>query len=51
DPVYAVAQANLAAAYYFKGQYDLAVEHCDKAIGLGYSVNTEFLKALKEHRK
>ena len=42
---------NLSMAYFHEKQYDLAIEYCDKAIGLGYKVHPEFLKALEPYRK
>jgi len=50
EPNFAVAHNNLAIAYIENGQYDLAVEHCDKALKLGYDVSPEILKELEKHR-
>ncbi len=50
DPNLAVAYNNLAVAYYFKKEYGLAIEHCDKAIELGYKVHPGFLKDLEPYR-
>ena len=51
NPNYARAHNNLAVAYYNERKYELAIRHCDKAIGLGYEVDPEFLKKLKTHQK
>ncbi|PIP20824.1 MAG: hypothetical protein COX40_02670 [Candidatus Omnitrophica bacterium CG23_combo_of_CG06-09_8_20_14_all_40_11] len=47
----AEAHNNLAVTYYYKGQYDLAIKHCDKAIELGGRVHPGFLEALRPYRK
>jgi tetratricopeptide (TPR) repeat protein len=49
DPAYAKAYSNLAIVYWRKKQYNLAIEYCDKAKGLGF-VNPDLLKALKPYR-
>jgi hypothetical protein len=41
----------LAIAYLEKEAYDLAVEHCDRALELGYNVAPEILKEIDGHRK
>jgi len=46
----AEAYYNLAVAYYFKNQHELAVQHCDRAIELGFHVDPEFLRQLKENK-
>jgi tetratricopeptide (TPR) repeat protein len=51
DPNLAVAYNNLAVAYYLKKEYGLAIEHCDRAIELGYEVHPGFLNDLKPYRK
>ncbi len=50
DPNYAKIHNNLAIAYYHKGRYDLAIEHCDKAASLGLEIHSDFLKHLAPHR-
>jgi Tfp pilus assembly protein PilF len=50
-PNLGVAHNNLAVAYYFEKQYDLAVKHCDKALNLGYKVTPKLLELLKPYRK
>ena len=40
----------LAIIYYERGQYDLAVQNADKAVGLGFRMDEEFLEALKSSR-
>jgi tetratricopeptide (TPR) repeat protein len=49
-PDFAVAHNNLAIAYLENGQYDLAAEHCDKAVELGYDVVPDILKDIEKHR-
>lgn len=51
DPGYARAFFNLSVCYFHRQEYSLAVEYCDRAVGLGYKVNPEFLKELEAHRK
>ena len=51
DFEHADAHYNLALAYYFNGQYGLAIKHCDKAVELGAKVRSKFLKLLKPYRK
>jgi protein O-mannosyl-transferase len=50
-PDFALAYNNLAVAYYYLKQYDLAVKNCDKAITLGYSVESQFMSLLKLRKK
>jgi len=50
DPNVAEAHHNLAMAYYLEKQYELAIEHCDKAIELGLKIDPEFLRELKALR-
>jgi hypothetical protein len=33
------------------GEFEKAIEHCDKALSLGFEVHPDFLKLLKPHRK
>ncbi|MGD2271859.1 MAG: tetratricopeptide repeat protein, partial [Desulfobacterales bacterium] len=47
---FAPAHNNLAIAYLEKGEYHLAVEHCDKAVELGYDVAPEILQEIETHR-
>ncbi len=42
---------NLAVCHYSKEEYSLAINHCDKAVELGYRVNPELLKDLEPHRE
>lgn len=51
SPKYADAHNNLAQAYYEKGEYSLAIEHCDRATELGYKVDPEFLERLETAQK
>ena len=51
DPYDAVAHYHIAVEYYFKREYALAIEHCDRAISLGYKeVEPEFLRHLEPFR-
>lgn len=49
NPNYAIAHNNLAVLYYEKGDYALALKHCELAIKLGAQVNPELIKAIKGH--
>ncbi|MDO9066740.1 MAG: tetratricopeptide repeat protein, partial [Chloroflexota bacterium] len=51
DSNLAVAHNNLALAYYYAGEYGLAIEHCDKARGLGYTISPKLLELINPHRK
>jgi tetratricopeptide (TPR) repeat protein len=51
EPSFAVAHNNLAIAYLENGEYEMAVEHCDKAVKLGYEVAPEILKEIEQFRK
>ena len=48
EPNFPVAHNNLAIAYLQKGSFDLAKQHCDKAIELGYQVAPEIIKDIAE---
>ena len=50
QPEFAVAHNNLAIAYIEKGEYALAIEHCDKARDLGYDVAPQILAELEKQR-
>ncbi|MDM8524741.1 tetratricopeptide repeat protein [Desulfococcaceae bacterium HSG8] len=51
EPDFPIAHNNLAIAYLEKGEQGLAVEHCDKAVELGYEVAPEILKEIESYRK
>lgn len=51
NPKNALAHNNLAVAYYYNNQHALAIEYCDKAMSLGYSVNPDFLNLIEQARK
>ena len=51
NPDFAPAHNNLTIAYLEKGTPDLAVQHCDKALELGYDMAPEILKEIEGHRK
>ena len=50
EPNFAVAHNNLAIAYMEKGAFDLAIQHCDEAMNLGYEVAPQILNELNAHR-
>jgi tetratricopeptide (TPR) repeat protein len=50
EPNFAVSHNNLAIAYMENGDFQLAVEHCDKAVALGYDVAAEIIKELEAYR-
>ncbi len=50
DPNFAIAYNNLAIAYLEKGEYNKAVENCDKATKFGYEVDPGILKEIESHR-
>jgi tetratricopeptide (TPR) repeat protein len=50
EPNFAVSHNNLAIAYMENGEFALAIEHCDKAVSLGYVVAPEILNELAAHR-
>ncbi len=50
QPEFAPAHNNLAIAYLEKGEYALAVTHCDKAVELGYAVAPKILSEIAHHR-
>ena len=49
NPYFAVAHNNLSVAYYYAGEYDLAIQHYSKAQNLGYGVNQKLLELLKPY--
>ena len=51
DESFAVAHNNLAIAYLEKKHFKMAVQHCDKAVELGYDVAPEIRKEVEKHRK
>ncbi len=51
NPDLAEAHHDLALTYYLVKEYDLAMQHCDKAIELGFKVHPEFLKELKAKKE
>ncbi len=50
NPTYASAHFNLAVAYFQKKEYVLSIQHCDKAVSLGYQVPPGFLKEIEGFR-
>ena len=51
DPNHGMAHNNLAVLYYVQGEHSVAIEHCDRAIELGYWVHPEFLEDLEPYRE
>ena len=51
EPDFAVAHNNLGVAYLEKGEHELAIEHFDKAVKLGYEVAPEMLAEIEVYRK
>ncbi|MCK9432043.1 MAG: tetratricopeptide repeat protein [Candidatus Omnitrophica bacterium] len=51
DPRLAVAHHNLALAYFYARDYNLAVEHSDRAASLGYAVSPKLKELLKPYRE
>jgi tetratricopeptide (TPR) repeat protein len=50
-PDFAPAHNNLAIAYLAKGQHQPAIEHCERAIELGYEVPAEILDEIEKLKK
>lgn len=50
-PDFALAYNNLAVAYYYLKEYDLAVHSCEQALAYGYPVDQEFIKSIALRRK
>jgi len=50
NPNLAKVHNNLGIAYYYKGDYKLAILHCDKAVDLEGNVNPKLLELLKPYR-
>lgn len=51
DPKQAAAHNNLAVTYLRIQNYPAAIEHCDRAIAMGFKVDPALLEALKPFRK
>jgi tetratricopeptide (TPR) repeat protein len=52
NPDYAPAHFNLAVIYCQEGEYTLAIQHSDRAAGLGYkNIPPPLLEKLKPYRK
>lgn len=51
DPRNAVARSGLAKAYYARGDYRKAAEHCDHAMELGCRFDSSMLEVLNRYRK
>ncbi len=43
-PKFGVAHNNLAVAYYYHGDYDLSLDHLEKARKIGYEVSPQFVE-------
>ncbi|MCD6185913.1 MAG: tetratricopeptide repeat protein [Deltaproteobacteria bacterium] len=50
EPMFSVAHNNLAIAYLEKEEYKKAIEHCDKALELGFEVASQIMEEIKKHR-
>ncbi len=50
QPEFPVAHNNLAVAYLEKGDFAKAIEHCDRAVELGFEVAQELKDELAPHR-
>lgn len=50
NPANADAHSNLAAAYYAKKEYDLAIMHYDEALKHGGAVNPQLAQLLQQLR-
>ncbi len=51
QPDFPIAHNNLAVAYLEREDYEKAVLHCDKALSLGFEVNSDLIEELQPHRK
>ncbi|MCK5188165.1 MAG: tetratricopeptide repeat protein [Deltaproteobacteria bacterium] len=50
NPSLAEVHNNLASAYYYRGNYKLAIIHCDKAVALRGRVEPKLLELLSPYR-
>ena len=50
-PDFPIAHNNLAVAFLEKENFEKAIEHCDKAVALGFEVVPALLQELEPHRK
>lgn len=50
EPNFPVVHNNLVICYLEQENYDKAIEHCDRAVELGYAVDPKILKEVNEHR-
>ena len=50
-PDFAPAHHNLAIAYLEKGEAKAAIEHCERALELGYDVPAEILDEVEKLKK
>lgn len=51
EPNYGQAHYKLTMLYYNEKQYEWAVEHCDKAMQLGYKIEPVIIQILNKYRK
>lgn len=49
-PDHSEAHNNLSMTYYVMKDYDKAIEHCDRAVELGFQVHPQFLQDLEAYR-
>lgn len=50
QPDFPIAHNNLAVGYLQKGLYDKAIDHCDRALAMGFDVAEELKNELAPHR-
>ena len=46
-PHFSLGYNNCTNVHYLKGEFDEAIEYCDKALELGFEIHPEFLKLLE----
>ncbi|MCP4650994.1 MAG: tetratricopeptide repeat protein [PVC group bacterium] len=51
NPAHAEAYNNLAVYNYYENNFERAIDYADKALDLGYKVDSRFLEMIKIHRK
>jgi len=50
NPNDAEAHYNLAGTYYHKGEFELAIQHCDRAKELGREIHPDLAERLRPYR-
>jgi tetratricopeptide (TPR) repeat protein len=51
NPRHGPSHALLAAIYFGAGKYEIAIAHCDEALGAGVGVSPRLMEALKPYRR